>query len=94
MQFSNDNLQWNLSFIIYIQDRKVDLVIAFYGMLYSLRLRQGGENRIWWIPSEREKFEGRFFKSYLVREVHFFLERVFEESNVPLTGRKAAPGRF
>jgi hypothetical protein len=36
-------------------------VIAFYDLLYSLKLRQGGEDRIWWIPSKRRKFEVRSF---------------------------------
>jgi hypothetical protein len=39
----------------------VDCVIAFYGLLYSLRLKQDGENRTWWIPSKRRKFEVRPF---------------------------------
>jgi hypothetical protein len=32
-------------------------VIAFFNVLYSLQVRQGGENSIWWIPSKRQKFE-------------------------------------
>jgi len=30
--------------IRFVQDWDVDLVISFYDVLYSLRLRQGGEN--------------------------------------------------
>lgn len=36
-------------------------MIVFFDLLYSLILRQGGEDRIWWIPSKRRKFEVRSF---------------------------------
>jgi hypothetical protein len=55
-------------------------VIAFYDLLYSLILRQGGEDRIWWIPSKRRKFKIRSFYQELSRSgVHLFLGRVFAE---------------
>jgi hypothetical protein len=34
-------------------------VIAFFDLLYSLRLRHGGEESIWLIPLNRRKFEVR-----------------------------------
>jgi hypothetical protein len=34
---------------------------SFFEMLYSLRVRQGGEDRICWIPSKRRKFEVRSY---------------------------------
>jgi hypothetical protein len=49
----------NLSFIKPMQDWEVDLVHLI--LLYSLRLRQGGEDKICWIPSKRRKFEVRSF---------------------------------
>jgi hypothetical protein len=40
--------QWCYSvdfiFIFFVQDWEVDLVLAFFGVLYSLRWRQGGED--------------------------------------------------
>jgi hypothetical protein len=36
------------------------VVLAFFGMLYSLKWRQGGEDCIRWIPSKR-KFKVRTF---------------------------------
>jgi hypothetical protein len=36
-------------------------VIAFFDLLYFLRLKQDGEDRIWWIPSKRRTFEVRSF---------------------------------
>jgi hypothetical protein len=42
------------------------VLLAFFGMLYSFRWRQGGEDCIRWIPSKRKKFEVQsFFMSYL-----------------------------
>jgi hypothetical protein len=40
---------------------EVDLMIVFDDLMYFLRLRQGGEDRIWWIPSKRRKLEARSF---------------------------------
>ena len=40
---------------------EADLMIVFDDLMYSLRLRQGGEDRIWWIPSKRRKLEARSF---------------------------------
>lgn len=80
MHFSNGNLQWNLSFIKFVQDWEVDLVIGFYDLWYSLNLRQGELDCIRWIPSKKRKFEVRsFFKSYLVRG-DLFLGKVFAKS--------------
>jgi hypothetical protein len=31
----------------------VDLVASFFELLYSIRLRQGGEDKICWIPSNK-----------------------------------------
>jgi hypothetical protein len=59
--FSNGNIQWNLSFIRPMQDWEVELVIAFFNVLYLLKVRLGGEDSIWWIPSKRKKFEVRSF---------------------------------
>jgi hypothetical protein len=46
MQFSNVDIQWIVSFIGSVQDLEVDLMIAFFVLLYSLRLRKGVEDRI------------------------------------------------
>jgi hypothetical protein len=51
LQFSNDMLLWNITFIISVHDWEVDLITSFFNLLYSLRLRQGGEDNICWIPS-------------------------------------------
>jgi hypothetical protein len=61
MQFRNGNLQWNIFFTRPVHDWEVDLVSSFFELLYSLRVRQGGEDRICWIPSKRRKFEVRSY---------------------------------
>jgi hypothetical protein len=64
VQFSNGNLQWNISFTKPMHDWEVDLITSFFGLLtllYSLKLRQGGEHKVCWIPSKSRKFEERSF---------------------------------
>jgi len=53
-------------------------VIAFFDLFYSIRLRQGGEDRIWWIPSKR-KFEvgSCFLKLYKFLESQYSIESEF-----------------
>jgi hypothetical protein len=60
MHFSNGDIQWHVSFIRYVQNWEVDLEIVFFNLLYSLRWRQGGDDRFWWIPSKR-KLKVRLF---------------------------------
>jgi len=49
------------------------VVLDFFGMLYSLKWRQGGEDCIWWIPSKRKKFEvWSFFHELSILGVSFF----------------------
>jgi hypothetical protein len=43
MQFFINNIQWNISFTKPVHDLKVDL---FFNLLYSLRLRQGGKDKL------------------------------------------------
>lgn len=79
-QFCNDNLQWNISFTRLVHDWKVDLVTSFFDLLYSLRLRQGGVDEIYWIPSKRQTFEVKILLSCNVhsRWLSIFLEEHLE----------------
>jgi hypothetical protein len=59
------------------------VVLAFFGMLYSLRWRQGGEDCIWWIPSKR-KFEVRsFFYELSISGVSSFPSKSIWKIKVP-----------
>jgi hypothetical protein len=39
MQFSNDIIQWIVSYVRFVHDWKVDLMLAFFGVLYFFRWR-------------------------------------------------------
>jgi hypothetical protein len=67
-----------VSFIRFAHDWEVDVVIAFFGVLYSHRWRQGDEDCVWWVPSKRKKFEVMSFSHELSSSgVLLFLEGVF-----------------
>jgi hypothetical protein len=61
MQIFNGLMHWNVSFSRAVQDWEVEVVLSFFGLLYSFRRRQGEEDYIQWIPSKRKKFEVRSF---------------------------------
>jgi hypothetical protein len=44
-----------------MHDWEMDLVTLLFDLLHSIRLRQGGEDKICWIPSKRQTFEVRYF---------------------------------
>jgi hypothetical protein len=39
----------------------VDVLTSFYPLLYSHRVRREGEDKLWWVPSHKEKFDVRSF---------------------------------
>jgi hypothetical protein len=81
MQFQNGNLQWNIFFTRPMHDWEVDLVSSFFDPLYFLRVKQGGEVRICWIPSKRRKSEVRSYHVLSIPGSYIsypFLGRVFE----------------
>jgi hypothetical protein len=38
MLFSNDTVQWNITFIILVHDWEVEMVTSFFNLLYSFRM--------------------------------------------------------
>jgi hypothetical protein len=42
VHFSDDILQWNISFTKPMHEWEVESITSFFSLLYSLRLRQGG----------------------------------------------------
>jgi hypothetical protein len=52
---------YTLIIFIFFKDWEAEVVLAFFGMLYSLKWRQGREDCIRWIPSKRKKFEVQLF---------------------------------
>jgi hypothetical protein len=49
VKVSNGNLQWDILFTRQVLDWEVDLVTSFFDLLYSIRLRHGGGDKICWI---------------------------------------------
>jgi hypothetical protein len=47
------------------QDWEVDAFALFYRLLYLVRMRQEGEDRLWWAPSKRVLFDVKSFYSVL-----------------------------
>jgi hypothetical protein len=46
MDYSSGTLQWNIIFVHLIHDWEVDTLASFYSLLYSLRVRRGGEDKL------------------------------------------------
>jgi hypothetical protein len=57
MLFPNVNIHWNIIFTRHVHDWKVEVVSVFFELLYSQRLRHGGEDATCSIPSKRKSFE-------------------------------------
>jgi hypothetical protein len=57
---------WNVLFTRYAQDWEVEMVIAFYEQLYSIRIRHGEVDRVVWNLSKKRNFEGKTFYKALV----------------------------
>jgi hypothetical protein len=58
--------QWNVSFARAAHDWEVDVFASFFRVLYSVRVRREGEDKLWWVPSKRGLFVVRSFYSVLV----------------------------
>jgi hypothetical protein len=72
MDYSSDSLQWNISFIHLAHNWEVDVLASFYS-LYSLRTRrEGEEDKLWWAPSYKGKFDIRSFYILACKEASPF----------------------
>jgi hypothetical protein len=69
----NRSFQWGVRFILAAHDREVDVLASFFTLLYSIRLDRDGEDKLWWSPSRKGKFDIRsFYKTLSYREIVFF----------------------
>jgi hypothetical protein len=66
LDFSSGSLQWDVSFIRAAHDWELDTMASFFTLLYSICRRRVGEDKLWWIPSRKEKFDVRSFYRVLV----------------------------
>jgi hypothetical protein len=65
MDFLNGSLQRNVSFFHLAHDWEVDVLASFYTLLYSHRVSREGEDKLWWAPSSKEKFNTSSFYKIL-----------------------------
>jgi hypothetical protein len=61
MDLSSGTLQWNISFVQLIHDWEVDTLASLYSLLYSIRSRRKGEDKLWWTLSRIGTFNVRSF---------------------------------
>jgi hypothetical protein len=57
----NGSFQWDVRFIRAAHDWEVDVLASFFTLLYSIRLDCDGEDKLWWSPSCKGKFDVRSF---------------------------------
>jgi hypothetical protein len=57
--------KWNVSFIRALNDWEVEELASFYSLLYSFKL-VGGNDKIWWVPNRKGKFEVRSFYNEII----------------------------
>jgi len=66
-------------------DWEVDILASFFSSLYSTRVDGDGEDRLWWSPSHKGKFDVRFFyKVRACKEVIHFPWKSIWQTKVPL----------
>jgi hypothetical protein len=60
----SESFLWDVIFIRVVHDWEVDVLTSFFTLLYSISLDRDGEDKLWWSPSRKGKFDVRsFYKS-------------------------------
>jgi hypothetical protein len=73
LDFSSGFLQWDVSFFRAAHDWEADVLASFYTLLYSHRERREGDDKLWWVPSYKGKFDARsFYKVLACKDVGSF----------------------
>jgi hypothetical protein len=68
MDFMGGTIQWNVSFFWLVHDWESEVLASFYTLLYFHRMIREGEDKIWWVPSRKGKFDVRSFYNILARK--------------------------
>jgi hypothetical protein len=66
LDLSSASHQWNVNFLRAAHNWEVDLFTSFFNLLYSFKLRWGGEDKLCWVPSKRGLFDVRSYYNVLV----------------------------
>jgi hypothetical protein len=86
LELSSNFHLWSVSFIRAAQDW-VDVLVLFFNLLYSLRLSQGGEDKLRWALFKRGMLTIRSFYNVLVpHDSTPFPWKCIWRSKVPLSG--------
>jgi len=81
----SDSFLWDVRFFRAAYDWEVDVLASFFTLLYSIKLDRGGEDKLWWSPSRKGKFNVRFFYHTLTHKetIHFPWKSIWR-TNAPL----------
>jgi hypothetical protein len=83
---ASDSHHWNVSFIRVAQDWEVDFFTPFFNLLYSIKLRQSGEDKFCWAPFKRRLFDvSSFYNGLTTHESDLFPWMSIWWNKVPLT---------
>jgi len=79
------SFQWDVRFIRAAHDWEVDVLTSFFTLLYSTSLDRDGEDKLWWSPSRKGKFDVRsFYEALAFKETSFFPWKSIWRTKVPL----------
>jgi hypothetical protein len=56
MDFDSGSPQWDVSFFRAACDWEVNVLASFFTLLYSIRVRREGKDKLWWTRSHIENF--------------------------------------
>jgi len=56
MQRQNGTILWNILFSRPVHDWEVEAVSRFFEMLYTLKVKSEGEDKMCWIPARKKSF--------------------------------------
>jgi hypothetical protein len=77
--------QWDVSFFRAAHDWEADVLASFFSLLYSSRVNYDGEDKLWWSPSHKGKFDVRsFYKALAFKEAIHFPWKSIWRTKVPL----------
>jgi len=71
MQRQNCTILWNILFIRPVHDWEVEAVSRFFEMLYTLKVRSEGKDKICWIPARKKSFEVKSYYKVLSSPIQF-----------------------
>jgi len=85
MQRQNVTILWNILYTRLVHDWEVEVVCRFFEMLYSLKVRSEGEDKMCCIPTRNKSFEVKSYYKVLLSPIQSsFLWKSIWKVKVPL----------